>query len=138
MLCLCLDSLNFYFCKVTGIVHLASVVLRYTSIFMQIKNKSKYMEARFIVQYIIIMSHCLFGFPWLSFAILPRPYHPSIQADPPDYVLCPYTAVIDKFLLVGHHLHVHVKGSIGERHLWVRPYFSSDDPHVLFVLFGWF
>ena len=34
-----------------------------------------------------------------------------------DCILCPYTAVVDKFLLVSQHLHVHVKGSIGKRYL---------------------
>ena len=39
-----------------------------------------------------------------------------------------------KLLLVGQHWHDYVKGSIAERHIWVRPCFSSSFPHVLFVL----
>ena len=39
--------------------------------------------------------------------------------------------VVNKFLLVGQHLHVCVKGSLGECHLWVRPYSSSSIAHVL-------
>ena len=34
-------------------------------------------------------------------------------------VPCLYRAVVDKFLLVGQHLHVSVKGSIGKCRLWV-------------------
>ena len=63
---------------------------------------------------------------------------PSLPAGLLDYLLCPYQAVVDKFLLVSQHLHIHVKGSIGERCLWVCPYFSDSVLHVLFVLFGWF
>ena len=43
-----------------------------------------------------------------------------------DYILCSHRAVVDKFLLVVQYLLVHVKGSIGERRLWVRLYFSSS------------
>ena len=50
-----------------------------------------------------------------------------------DDTLCPYRAVIDKFLSVVQHLHVREKGSIGERRLWVCSDFTSSIPHVLFV-----
>ena len=52
-----------------------------------------------------------------------------------DYILCSYGAVVDKFVLVSHHLLVRVKRFIGERRLSVRPYFSSNVQHVLSVLF---
>ena len=55
------------------------------------------------------MSHCKHGFPWLS--------HSSHPTGLLNYILCPYRAIIDNFLLVGQHLHVHVKGSIGEHHM---------------------
>ena len=42
------------------------------------------------------------------------------------------------FSLVGQHVHVRIKGSIGEHYLWVRFCFSSSVPHVLFILFWWF
>ena len=58
------------------------------------------------------MSRSLYEFPRLS-----RPYPPSLPAGLGDYTPCPYRAVVDKFLLVGQHLHVHVKGSIRKRHL---------------------
>ena len=38
-----------------------------------------------------------------------------------------------RFLLIVLPLLVHVKGSTGVCHLWVRPYFSSIVPHVWFV-----
>ena len=47
-------------------------------------------------------------------------------------------AVVDKFLLVSQPWHVHVKRSIEECHLWVRPFSSSSVPHDMFVLFGCF
>ena len=41
-------------------------------------------------------------------------------------------------LLVGQYWHIHVKGSVEERHLWVCPCFSSRISYVLLVLVGWF
>ena len=43
-----------------------------------------------------------------------------------------------KLLLVGQNYHINMKGSIGECHLWVHPYFSSSVSHVIFILFGWY
>ena len=67
----------------------------------------------------------------LSLAILF--YYPSLAADLLDYILCLYRVVVEKFLLVGQYLHVHVKGSIRD-----RLYFSFSLLNVLFVLFGCF
>ena len=64
--------------------------------------------------------------PTVSFAICH--YHPSLLEGPLNYILCPYRAVVDKFLSVFQHLHVNVKGSIGERHIWFCFYFSSSVP----------
>ena len=50
-----------------------------------------------------------------------------------DYILCPYRAVVDKFLLVGQYWRVHIKKCIEECPLWVPPCFSSSAPHVLFI-----
>ena len=61
-----------------------------------------------------------------------RLYRPSLPVSLLDYILSPYRAVVDKFLLVVQYLYVRVKGSTGERCLWVRPYFSTSVPHVLF------
>ena len=44
-----------------------------------------------------------------------------------------FRAAVCRSLLVVLPLLVHVKGSIRVHHLWVRPYFSSCVPHVLFV-----
>ena len=85
---------------------------------------------------IITKSHCKHRFPWLFLSI--GPYHPSLLASLPNYILCPYRAVIDRSLLVGQHWHDHLKKSIEEHHLWVRPCSSSSVPHVLFILLGWF
>ena len=63
-------------------------------------------------------------------------YHPSLPTGLLDYILCPNRAVVDRFQLVVKLLHVRVKGSIGERCLWVRSYFSSNVPHVLSYLDG--
>ena len=80
-------------------------------------------------------------FPWLSLAICT--YHPLFQAGLLDYILCPNRAVVGKFLLVSHHSHVHVKGSIGKHHLWVHHCFSSNVPsfvHLIWIVLeigGW-
>ena len=70
----------------------------------------------------------------LSLSLFLRPYHPSSPAVLLNYILCPQRADVDKFLLVGQHWHVHVKGSIEERHLWIRPCFSCSVLPLLFVL----
>ena len=54
------------------------------------------------------------------------------------YTVWPSRAAVYKFLRVGQHLHVHVKGSIRQRHLCVCPCFSRSVLHFLFVLFKWF
>ena len=46
-----------------------------------------------------------------------RPCNPSLPVDLLDDILCPYEAVVGKFLLVGQNWLLHVKGSIGERYL---------------------
>ena len=65
-------------------------------------------------------------------------FHTSLPVSLLDYILCPYRDIVCKFLLVGHHWQVHVKGSIGDHLLWVCPYFSSSVLYVLFIIFGWF
>ena len=62
----------------------------------------------------------------LSLSLAIRPYHPSLPAGLLDYITCPNRAVVDKFWLLVQHLPVLVKGSIGEGHLWVRPYLSRS------------
>ena len=32
-------------------------------------------------------------------------YHPSLQASPPNYILCPHRAYVNKFLLLAKHWH---------------------------------
>ena len=46
-----------------------------------------------------------------------HPYCPSLPGGLPGYILYPYRAVIDKFLVVIQRLHVQVKRSIGEHHM---------------------
>ena len=46
-----------------------------------------------------------------------RPSHLSLQAVLPDYIMCQYRFVKDKFSFVRQHWHINVKGSTGERHL---------------------
>ena len=64
----------------------------------------------------------------LSFAI--HLYHTSLPPGFPGHILCPYSAVVDKFSLVVLQLCIRVKGSIGERHLWVCFCSSSSVLHV--------
>ena len=52
---------------------------------------------KLIYIYIIIISYCQRGFPWISLNF--RPYHPSLPADLLDYILRPYRTVVDKFLI---------------------------------------
>ena len=58
---------------------------------------------------IIIMMLCSqYGFPWLSLAF--RPYYPSLPPGPLESILCLYRALVGKFLLVGQHVLVRMKG----------------------------
>ena len=78
------------------------------------------------------------GFSWLSFSLYICPYHLLPPAGLPYYILCPHRADVDKSLVVGQHWHVHVSRFIEECYLCICPCFSSNVPHVLFVLLGWF
>ena len=91
----------------------------------------------YIYIYIIIttMSYCEHRFPWLSLLI--RLYHPSHSADPPEYILCLYKAVVDRFLPDIQHLFTHMKESTGECCWWAWPYSSSSALHVFFFWFQW-
>ena len=71
-----------------------------------------------------------------SLSLTIRLHHPSLLAALLDYILCPYRAVDDMFSLVVQYLHIRVKGSIEERRLLVRLYFSRSVLYVLFVWFG--
>ena len=77
---------------------------------------------------LVIMSCFELRFTRLSLII--RLYHPLRLV---GLILCPYSAVIDKFKLIVQHLHVRVKESRGERRSWVLSYFSNSVPQVLFV-----
>ena len=72
----------------------------------------------------------------LSLSLAIRLYHPLLPTGLQDYILRLKKVIVDKFLLVDQHLHVCVKGSTGERPLWVGLYFSSSVLHILLVLFG--
>ena len=42
-------------------------------------------------------------------------YHPSLLAGLLDYIMCPYRAIVNKFLFVSQPLHVRVKSSIEKK-----------------------
>ena len=73
----------------------------------------------------------------LSLSLVIRLYHLSLPAGLLDYTQCPYRTVVGKFLLVSQHLHLRVKRSIGEHHLWVHPYFSSSLIWMVLEMGGW-
>ena len=73
-------------------------------------------------------SRCQHGSPWPSLAT--RLNRPSLRGSLRGYILYRHRAVAFRFLLVVLPLLVHVKGSTGVYHLWVRPYFSSSVLHV--------
>ena len=79
----------------------------------------------------------------LSLSLAMRLYHLSLPVSLLDDILFPYKVVVDKFVLLIQHLHVRLKGSIGECCLWVRPYFSScvlrvSSVFVVFFVFVFF
>ena len=80
---------------------------------------------------IIIMSCHLHGYHWPSLAT--PPYRSSLLAGPLGYIPYPHRAAVCRFELVALLLLGHVRGSIGEHHLWARPCISSSVLHVWFV-----
>ena len=62
----------------------------------------------------------------LTLSLSIRPYHPSLPAGVPNFILCPCRGVVGKFLLVYNHWHDHVKGFIEKRYLWVSPCFYQQ------------
>ena len=89
-----------------------------------------------IIIIIIMKSCCEHEFPWLSLSI--HPYNPLRLVGSSDNIRCLHKAVMRKYLLVSQHQHIHLKGSIEERHLWVCLYFSNSVLDVLFILFRGF
>ena len=83
------------------------------------------------INIIIILSYHLHGYPWPSLAT--PPYCSSFLAGPQGYIPYSHRAAVCRFELVTLLLLGHVKGSIGEHHLWARPCFSSSVLHVWFV-----
>ena len=81
---------------------------------------------------IIILSCHQPGYPWPSLAT--PPYRSSLLAGPQGYIPYPLRAAVCRFELVPLVLLGHVRGSIGEHHLWARPFFSSSVLYVLFVV----
>ena len=71
-------------------------------------------------------------FPWLFLSI--SSYRPSLKAGFPNYMKILHLTNVNTFLLLSQNWRIHVKGSIEERHLWVRPYFRSSFSCVLLVL----
>ena len=81
--------------------------------------------------YLIILLCPKHGYPWPSPAN--PPYRSSLPAGPQSNTPYPHRASVCRFELVTRILLGHVKGSMGEHHLWARPYFSSTVLHVWFV-----
>ena len=82
---------------------------------------------------LLILSVCLSA--GLSVSLTIHPYYLLLLA---GYFLCPHRADVSKSLLVCKYLHIHEQEFKEERHLWVRPFFSSSGPQVSFVLLEWF
>ena len=96
-------------------------ILWHFSAFLCIEHP-KFFSATFQLNFIyitIIMSGCQNGSPWPSFAT--RLYRPSLPGGLQGYILYRHRAVIYRFLPFVLPLLVHVKGSTGVCHLWVRP-----------------
>ena len=68
---------------------------------------------------IIILSCHQHGYPWPSFAT--HPYCSSLLVGPQGYIQYPHRAAVCRFEPVSLPLLDHVRGSIGEHHLWARP-----------------
>ena len=88
---------------------------------------------------IIIMSCHQHGYPWTSLATPPN--RPLLPAGLPGYIPYRHRAALCRSWLVVLPLLVHVKGSTGVHHLWVRLYFSSSLVRLVSKVFvmggGW-
>ena len=99
-----------------------------------------YLKYFYVIKHgVILLSSCAASSDFHDSLFLSiGPYHTSFSADLPDDILCPQEASRGKFLLVGQHWQVHMRRSIGERHLGICPCFSNSVPYVSFVVFGCF
>ena len=85
----------------------------------------------FIIIIIIILSCHQHGYPWPSLAT--PPYRSSLLIGPYGYIPYPHRTALCSFEKVTLLSLGHVRGSIGEPHLWAHPCFSSCVLHVWFV-----
>ena len=76
---------------------------------------------------IILLCH-QHGYPWLSLAT--SPYRSLLLAGPQDYIPYFHRTAVGRFELVALILLGHVRGPIGEHHLWASPCFSRSVLHV--------
>ena len=83
------------------------------------------------LSYLIILSCHEHRYPWPSLAT--SPYRSSPLAGLQGYIPYPHIAAECMFGLVVLLLPGHMRGSIGEHHLWARPCISSSVLHVWFV-----
>ena len=83
-----------------------------------------------LLKYIILSCH-LHRYPWPSLGT--PPYCSSLLADPLGYIPYPHRAAVCRFELVSLPLLGHMRGCIGEHHLWIHPCFSSSVQHVWFI-----
>ena len=74
----------------------------------------------------------------LSLFLSIRRYCPLLLTSRLSCMLYPHRANKSNSLQVSQHWHVHMKESTRKRCAYVRPCFSSNTPHVLFVLLEWF
>ena len=82
--------------------------------------------------YIIIIKSCRqHRYPWPSLST--SPYHSSLLAGLQGYIPYPHITDVCIFELVVLLLLGHMRGSKGEHHWWVRPWFSSSVLRVWFV-----
>ena len=72
-----------------------------------------YVMNRFVYIHVYLNS-CMYIYIYIY---IEREREREISSCPLDNNLYPYRAVVDRFLLVGQHLHVRVKESLVERHL---------------------
>ena len=95
------------------------------------ENQKWSIRTKDFTRIIIILPCDQQGYLWPSLAT--PPYRSSLLAGPQGYIPYPHRAAVYRFEPVALLLLGHVRGSIGEHHLWARPWFSSSDLHVWFV-----
>ena len=122
-------SFFFYYCKSLCFLCLTQLIVVYLIVGLR-----EFIKFWVLISWQSSSSSCRAASTDIPEPSLPTsPYHSSPLANLQGYILYPHIAAVCMFDLVVLLLLGHMRGSIGVRHLWARPCFSSSVLRVWFI-----